>query len=170
MSLLKRKSSPREIAESLFIWTFHSEDLPETVRGLHEVFQTYLSLDYATVYREYIHFRMFVTDWVLDSAQQRDERMQKVRAAFNLLITLMTREQPHPEEMTKEIDAHFNAYAAAANTDHHLGVAWAAATAFCRLCGIRGAAIPASIVTDMSIEFSTLMNTVEGTLSKTQIA
>jgi hypothetical protein len=165
MSTLKGESDPREVAEALFMWTFHSESLPEQVEGLHEDCRADLHTDYATFYQEYVHFRLFVTDWVLDSAAQRDERMREVRVAFNLLVTLMTREQPRPDEMAKEIDVHMRAYAAAANTDHHLGVAWAAATTFCELCGDWNPAKSVSIVTDMSIEFATLAKTVNETLS-----
>jgi hypothetical protein len=150
----------RDVAEALFMWTFHAESLPEQVERLRQDLREDLRADYATLYREYVHFRLFVADWVLDSAERRDERMRKVRAAFNQLIALMTREQPHPEEMTKDIDAHLCAYATAANTDHHLGVAWAVATTFCELCGDRGPAKPVSVVTEMSIEFAALAKTV----------
>jgi hypothetical protein len=152
------------------MWTFFSEDLPEHAERLHSEIPAHLGIDFESFYREYIHFRAFVTDWVLDSAEREDGRIHKVREDFNLLITLMIRSQANPRKFGEAVAAHMSAYALAANTEHHLGVSWAAATIFCELCGDRNPAKAASAVTVITVEFAHLMNIVNNALGMTRLA
>lgn len=152
------------------MWTFFSEDLPEHAEQLHSEIPAHLGIDFESFYREYIHFRAFLTDWVLDSEERRDGRICKVREDFNLLITLMIRSQANPTKFAESVNAHLSAYAVAANTEHHLGVSWAAATIFCELCGDRNPAKSISAVTSMSVEFAHLMNIVKNALRMTRLA
>jgi hypothetical protein len=169
MSLFKQKSTPRELAEGLFMWALYSDDIPEKVKALAEEFQTIFPVDYSTLYREYVYFRMFITDWVLDSGRDQKGREQ-VRENFFLPLGLMAKKQPNSAEVLKGIKEHLGAYTAAANTDHHLGVSFMAATTFWELCGVRGPTKDLSLISSMVLEFSALMKTVDSTLRKVRIA
>jgi hypothetical protein len=169
MPIFKPKQTPREVAEGLFMWVFHSENVPESVKTLAEEFRAYSPVEYSTLYREYVHFRMFVTDWVLDAAEHQKERKQ-VREDFNLLVVLMAKQQPRPEETLREIKEHLSAYTAAANSEHRLGVPFAVATTFCELCGDRGPTKDSALVTTMTLEFAALVKVVAETLRKGHIA
>jgi hypothetical protein len=169
MSIFKPKSTPYELAEALFTWALYSEGIPERVKALAEEFQSSFPVDHSTSYREYVYFRMFVTDWVLDSGKDQKGREQ-VRENFFLLLGLMATKQPNSAEVLKDIKEHLEAYTAAANTDHHLGVSFMAATTFWELCGDRGPTKNASLVSSMVLEFSVLMKTVANTLRKVRIA
>lgn len=170
MRTLTPDSAPRQVAEYLYMWTFFSEDLPDHAERLHSEIPAHLGIDFESFYREYIHFRAFVTDWVLDSAERGDGRTRKVREDFNLLITLMIRSQANPRKFGEAVNAHMRAYEAAANTKHHLGVSWAAATIFCELCGDRNPAKEVSAVIVMSVEFAHLINIVNNALRLTRLA
>lgn len=169
MSIFKRKPTPREVAEGLFEWAFYAENIPESVKKLAEEFRTSFPVEYSTLYREYVHFRMFVTDWMLDAAEHQKER-KHVREDFNLLVVLMAKQQPRPEETLREIKEHLSAYTAAANTNHHLGVPFAVATTFCELCGDRGPTHSIVPVTTMTLEFGALVKAMDDTLRKFRIA
>src|SRR3981081_3132461 len=84
MSIFKPQSTPRELAEVLFTWALFSEGIPERVKALAEEFQASFPVDHSTLYREYVYFRMFITDWVLDSGRDQKGREQ-VRENFFLL-------------------------------------------------------------------------------------
>jgi len=169
MSIFKPKSTPRELAEVLFMWALYSEGIPERVKTLAEEFQASFPVDYSVLFREYVYFRMFVTDWVLDSGKDQKGR-EHVRENFFLLLVLMTKKQPNSAEVLKEIKERLEAYTAAANTDHHLGVSFMAATNFWELCGDRGPTKDISFITSMVLEFTALMKTVDSTLRKVRIA
>jgi len=169
MSIFKRKPTPREVAEGLFEWAFYAENIPESVKTLAGELQTSFPIEYSTLYREYVHLRMFVADWMLDAPEQQKERKQ-VREDFNLLVVLMAKQQPSPEETLREIKEHLSAYSAAANTNHHLGVPFAVATTFCELCGDQGPTHDIDPVTTMTLQFGALVNTVAETLRKFRIA
>jgi len=168
MSIFKPKSTPRELAESLFMWALYSEDIPERAKTLAEEFQASFPVDYSVLFREYVYFRMFVTDWVLDSGKDQKGREQ-VRKDFLLLLVLMATKQPNSEEVLQEIKERLGAYSAAANTDHHLGVSFMAATTFWELCGDPGPTKDISLISSMVLEFSALMKTVDSTLRKVRI-
>jgi hypothetical protein len=169
MSIFKSQSTPRELAEVLFMWALYSEDIPERVKTLAEEFQASFPVEHSTLYREYVYFRMFITDWVLDSGKDQKGREQ-VRENFFLLLVLMAKKQPNSAEVLKEIKERLEAYTAAANTDHHLGASFMAATTFCELCGDRGPTKDISLISSMVLEFSAIMKTVDSTLRKVRIA
>ena len=93
-----------------------------------------------------------------------------MRENFFLLLGLMAKKQPNSAEVLKDIKEHLGAYTAAANTDHHLGVSFMAATTFWELCGDRGPAEGIGLITPMVIEFGALMKTVDSTLRKAHFA
>jgi hypothetical protein len=168
MSLFKRKSTPRELAEVLFMWALYSEDIPERVATLTEEFQASFPVDHCTLYREYVYFRIFITDWVLHSEGDQRGREQ-VRENFLLLLASTAKKQLYAQEVLKEIKERLGTYSAAANTDHSLGVSFTAATTFWELCGDRGPK-DTSLISLMVLEFSALMKTVDNTLRKAHIA
>jgi hypothetical protein len=170
MPPLSPDSDYRKVAEYLYMWTFFSEDLPDHAERLHSEFAADVGIDFESFYREYIYFRAFVTDWVLDTAEQGDGRIRKVREDFNTLITLMIRSQANPREFGGAVNAHMSAYEAAANTQHRLGVPWAAATVFCELCGDHNPAKLVSAVMVMSIEFAHLMDIASNALRMARLA
>ena len=73
MSIFKRKPTPREVAEGLFEWAFYAENIPESVKTLAGELQTSFPVEYSTLYREYVHLRMFVADWMLDARSKKKE-------------------------------------------------------------------------------------------------
>jgi hypothetical protein len=168
MSLFKRKSTPRELAEVLLMWALYSEDIPERVRALTDQFQASFPVDHSTLYREYVYFRMFITDWVLHSEGDQKAR-ERVRDNFLLLLVSTAKKQLYAQEVLKEIKERLGAYSAAANTDHSLGVSFMAATTFWELCGDRGPK-DTSLISLMVLEFTALTKTVDNTLREAHIA
>jgi len=150
------------------MWALHSEDIPERVRTLTEEFQASFPVDHSTLYREYVYFRMFITDWTLHGG--RDQKgTEQVRENFLLLLVSTAKKQPYAQEVLKEIKERLGAYSAAANTDHSLGVSFMAATTFWELCGDWGPK-DTSLISLMVLEFSALMKTADNTLRKAHIA
>src|SRR5271170_2748371 len=101
MPLFKRKSTPRELAEVLFMWALYCEDIPERVRTLTEQFQASFPVEHSTLYREYIYFRIFVTDWVLHTEGDQTGREQ-VRENFLLFLASTAKKQVYAQEVLKE--------------------------------------------------------------------
>ena len=168
MSLFKRKSTPGELAQVLFRWALYSEEIPERVRTLTEQFQASFPVEHSTLYREYIYFRIFITDWVLHSEGHQKGREQ-VRENFLLLLASTAKKQVYAQEVLKEIKERLGAYSAAAHTDHSLSVSFMAATTFWELCGDRGPK-DTSLISLMVLEFSALMKIVDNTLQKAHLA
>lgn len=168
-SFLARTVDPAEMGRWIFALAFQSENIPALAESLFSEMSS-LSVGLERFRTEYMHLRLFVADYAMDSVAIRDPKIRKVREVYMDWIDQMAKHQGNPTRVLCDVRTRFQRYGQAANDADHNGPAFAVAAAFLEFCGDANRAKDSSEVIAVSLEFTTILQTVAEVLKSRKIA
>jgi hypothetical protein len=168
-SFLTRTVDPAEMGRWIFALAYQSETIPQLAESLFSQMSS-LPIGLERFRTEYMHLRLFVADYAIDSVAIRDPKVRKVREAYMDWIDRMAEHQENPTGVLHDVRTRFQRYGQAANDADHNGPAFAVAVTFLEFCGDTNRAKCSSEVIAVTGHFAATLQAVAEVLKSRKIA